>query len=546
MCGIWLYLGKDAAIDTDPAALALYARGPESTSVVRIPDVGIALFTRLAINGLRPEGMQPMQSDDLLWMCNGEIYNWKQLAASYGIEATSGSDCEIIGPLYKIFKAQGIPIENLFRTFDGVFACVIVDREDGKVFMARDPYGVRPLYIGSSSGIVIAASEIKALTPYGIPSIRAVAPGSMEVYGVKAQLRETVQYHTIPWIKSPETDYEKYRLAIKKGLREAVKKRMLSDRPVAALLSGGVDSSLVAALVAEQLRAAGPEAKPLNTFSIGFDGSSDLMYARKVAAWIGSKHHEIVATPEEFFRAIPEVIRAIESFDTTTVRASVGNYLVAKAVRELSDCKVVFNGDGSDEVFGSYLYFKNAPSDAAFEVETRRLLQEIHMFDVLRSDRSISSNGLEARTPFLDKQFVATAMAVPTEWRRPSATVAEKAVLRAAFADEALLPDDVLNRRKEAFSDGVSGAEKSWYELVQEHAEKRCPPDWRIQAGKFSEPRPATAEQFYYRNLYETFYPGVKPVNVPHFWLPKWCGDAKDPSARTLDVYKTAQPHQQP
>jgi len=532
MCGIWFYYGK-CQISPKAALKALRARGPEASASLTIPGVGMKAFTRLAINGLNEAGMQPMSSGSLHWMCNGEIYNWKELAQTYGIKTTSGSDCEIIGPLYKIFKEQGIPLKEFFRAFDGVFSCVIVD--DDTVIVARDPYGVRPLYVGTSDEGLFFASEMKAIIPYDCPIFRAFPPGSYEVYK-SGSLTISAEYHTIPFLKSPDPYREGHCLAVQNALVKAVQKRMLSDRPVAALVSGGVDSSLVAAIVAAELRRVG--APPLNTFSIGFEGSSDLECARKVASWIGSIHHEIVVTPEEFFAAIPTVIQAIESFDTTTVRASVGNYLVAKAIKDRTDCKVVFNGDGSDEVWGSYLYFYNAPSDAAFEAECDRLLTEIQHFDVLRSDRCISSHGLEPRTPFLDKEFVAVARGVPTAWRRPGPSQCEKSLLRDAFRDTRLLPDEILYRRKEAFSDGVSGKEKSWYEIAQEMASLVVPIEWEQDAKLFSSPYPTTAEQFYYRSLYKAMFPyGTLRVTVPHFWLPKWSGDAKDPSARSLSFY---------
>ena len=224
----------------------------------------------------------------------------------------------------------------------------------------------------------------------------------------------------------------------------------------------------------------------------------------------------MVLSPDEFFNAIPDVIYAIETYDTTTVRASVGNWLVARAVAK-SGCKVVFNGDGADEVWGSYLYFYGAPSNAAYEEEVTRLLQDIHYFDVLRSDRCVSSHGLEPRTPYLDKEFVATARSVPTEFCRPSETRCEKWLMRQAFDDGYMLPKKVLFRRKEAFSDGVSG-ERSWYEIAKEKA---------AEIG--------LSEKQYYRKLYEDRF-GPKCPNLPYFWMPKWC-DATDPSARTLKIY---------
>jgi asparagine synthase (glutamine-hydrolysing) len=311
---------------------------------------------------------------------------------------------------------------------------------------------------------------------------------------------------------------------------------MMMERPVAALLSGGVDSSLIASLVAKELRENGKE--PLKTFSIGMAGSSDLAHARKVADWIGSDHHEIVLKPQDFFSVIPTVINAIESYDTTTVRASVGNWLVAREVARRSDCKVVFNGDGSDEIFGSYLYFNNAPSDSAYEEEVTRLLHEIHHFDVLRSDRSISSHGLEPRTPFLDKQFVAVARSVCTEWLRPiRGEKPEKWLLRRAFDDGVTLPHEVLWRRKEAFSDGVSG-EKSWYEIVQEKVEEYVPDNFSERAAfAYTYLTPTTKEQYYYRYHFEALFGKfASQLAIPHFWMPRWT-TATDPSARTLDIY---------
>jgi asparagine synthase (glutamine-hydrolysing) len=238
------------------------------------------------------------------------------------------------------------------------------------------------------------------------------------------------------------------------------------------------------------------------------------------------------------FAAIPDVIRDIESYDITTVRASVGNWLVAREIRRRTECKVVFNGDGSDEVWGSYLYFYRAPNDYAFEAETGRLLAGIHRYDVLRSDRSISSHGLEARTPFLDKQFVGVAMSVPTELRRPVAGGrVEKDLLRRAFAGTDYLPADVLWRTKEAFSDGVSTSEKSWFQEIQERILERglVPSDWEQLANKYPSPVPITPESFYYRSLYESMY--KKTGDYWPYWMPQWSPETKDPSARTLAVY---------
>jgi asparagine synthase (glutamine-hydrolysing) len=328
--------------------------------------------------------------------------------------------------------------------------------------------------------------------------------------------------------------------AVRFALEDAVKKRLMTERPCAALLSGGIDSSLIAALVQKNLKALG--LPPLKTFSIGMPGSTDLFYAKMVAKHIGSDHTEVVLTADDFFAAIPLVIQDIESYDITTVRASVGNWLVARAIREQTDCKVVFNGDGSDEVFGSYLYFYKAPSEQAFEQEVDRVLKEIHYYDVLRSDRTISSHGLEPRTPFLDKQFVAVARSVSTLWRRPIKNKqVEKWILRKAFEGTELLPSEVLWRQKEAFSDGVSSKEKSWFEEIQERVEPCLPSDWKMKALDMTYLMPTTAEAYFYRTLYESFY-GTESIEmvIPAFWMPRWSPGVTDPSARKLAHYGTA------
>jgi asparagine synthase (glutamine-hydrolysing) len=348
-------------------------------------------------------------------------------------------------------------------------------------------------------------------------------------------------YHEVPWLKNPlfvpsiEGCQDLAEAALRAALTTAVKKRLMTERPVAALLSGGVDSSLIAALVQRELKEMGKPA--LETYSIGFEGSPDLHYARKVAEHIGSNHTEVVVTPDDFFAAIPDVVQAIESYDITTVRASVGNWMVAREIARLSEAKVVFNGDGADEVFGSYLYFYRAPTDEAFEAESGRLLQDIHLYDVLRSDRCISSHGLEPRTPFLDKQFVAVARSLPTVWRRPERATAtapgrcEKWILRSAFKPLDLLPHEVLWRQKEAFSDGVSRQQKSWYQEIQE----RVPAITDASAWTYLPPPSAEAQ--YYRTLFDRWYGLPCEKVIPYFWMPKWSGETKDPSARTLSLY---------
>jgi asparagine synthase (glutamine-hydrolysing) len=554
MCGIWGLITCETILPTwtdelRPYCETLKARGPETFTMRDIPTKGLLAFTRLAINGLTAAGDQPMTCDandgNLTWICNGEIYNYKELAARYNIPLEAGAgDCQIIGPLYRYFATKSSNLAPFFRALDGVFSLIIIDQSRKEVIVGRDPYGVRPLYYAEGEGTYYFSSEMKGIpyvdvvTNMTLDDVGPFPPGNYmrieHVEGEKEFLFDHMyEYHAVPHLKVPALADEMVAIrAIETALVAAVKKRMLMERPVAALLSGGIDSSLIAALVARELRMAGRP--PLETFSIGFEGSEDLAYARKVAAWIGSKHHEIVMTPDDFFAAISMVIHDIESYDTTTVRASVGNWLLGREIRRRSDAKVVFNGDGSDEVFGSYMYFYKAPTDEEFELESERLLKEIHMFDVLRSDRSISSHGLEPRTPFLDKEFVATARAVSTALRRPGPQRPEKWILRRAFEYKGLLPNDVLWRKKEAFSDGVSGPTKLWFQEIQERVYG--------SSGSFSGQRdPLDAEKEYYLKIFEGYYPDRQQVNVPHFWMPRFIDGVTDPSARTLAVYDEAE-----
>lgn len=566
MCGIWACLGYCSKDEVIQSTCKLLPRGPEQMKVLAIKDNLHLGFTRLAINGLHESGMQPFTymdgSSQITWVCNGEIYNWLDLASRHSLKKGI-SDCSILGELWT--KLDRNP-ETFFKALDGVFSIILYDGKNNNIIIGRDPYGVRPLFTGRNTITkqIFFASEMKALYN-AYEDISTFLPGHYAIYNLAGDsfVRSSYKaYHTVPWLKNPvwssgfdsgispdsvscarNKGLELACQALRESLKAAVRKRLMTERPCAALLSGGIDSSLICSLVQSELKALGKPA--LKTFSIGFPGSPDLLYARKVAEHIGSEHTEIISSPEEFFNAIPEVIKAIESYDITTVRASVGNWLICKEIAKRTDCKVVFNGDGSDEVFGSYLYFFRAPSDEEFEAESARLLEDIHLYDVLRSDRSISSHGLEARTPFLDKQFVAVARAIATEWRRPrkpdmsmersSGEVdegqVEKWILRKAFSGTNALPDEVLWRQKEAFSDGVSSQEKPWYKEIADRVISTSEPR------KYTHLPPQTPEAQYYRDIFTDIY-GEKCARVfKYLWMPKWSGETKDPSARTLSIY---------
>lgn len=547
MCGIWALLCATCSeADARARVEMLRARGPEGAALWSDQDLPFCLgFTRLAINGLNEEGMQPMAVNQRHWICNGELYNWRDLAAEHGLTMKSGSDCEVLGGLWTAVDKDPA---RFFRALDGVFSIVLVDKEAGVAVVGRDPFGVRPLFYGrTADGGWMFGSEMKALK--GVDAIQAFPPGCFTTVPLRSAATSSTattlsfqRYYEVPWLKNPSYSptadvhgLQQAQQALRESLTAAVRKRLMTERPVAALLSGGIDSSLIAALVQKELKELGKP--PLETFSIGFEGSPDLFFAQKVAEHIGSKHTSIVVTPDDFFAAIPEVIRAIESYDITTVRASVGNWMVSQYIARHSAAKVVFNGDGSDEVFGSYLYFYRAPTDEAFEAESGRLLQDIHLYDVLRSDRSISSHGLEARTPFLDRQFVAVARSIATNWRRPvRGQRPEKWILRIAFEPTDLLPAEVLWRQKEAFSDGVSGQQKSWYQEVQERVAATTLMPEEAQR-RWPHLTPRTAEAQYYRSLFDESYGPTCESVFSYFWMPKWSGETQDPSARTLSLY---------
>ena len=495
-------------------------------------------FTRLAINGLTANGNQPVESNDMAVICNGEIYNYKELAKRWSIDLPEGSsDCNVLPALLR-----NLDPTEVCRTLDGVFAFVAVDLKQQTITIARDPYGVRPLYIGRSEGFQVFSSEIKALTPI-CDRIEVFPPGSWYRFSLPQAGQTEVGmnvfgYHQIPWIKNPVLNDEALAcVTLRDSFESAVIKRLMSDRPIGALLSGGLDSSLVCAIAQKYLKTQG---KRLTTFSIGMPGSTDLIYAKQVATYIQSDHHEIILNESDFFNAIPEVIRAAETYDITSVRASVGNWLIGKYIKANTDIKVIFNGDGSDEIGGGYLYFHRAPSDEEFEAESGRLLKDIHSFDFLRSDRSMADHGLEARTPFLDKQFVNVWRSIPTIYRKPTASKPEKYILRQAFNETGLLPQTVLWRKKEAFSDGVSASEEPWHAKIDRYVRSKNPnmTEELIKANTdypFNSPK--TAEALTYRKIFEHLY-GVKSIHViPYMWMPRWSPETNDPSARTLSLY---------
>jgi asparagine synthase (glutamine-hydrolysing) len=517
-------------------------------------------FHRLAINGQTPESNQPFFIKNCRLICNGEIYNFRNLIKEFGLEEEykSQSDCEIIIHLYK-----KIGIRDMLRRLDGVFAFVLHDYETETTYVARDPVGVRSLFISGHdytySNAMIVSSELKGINECFRPNAKQFPPGCYAVYsktnfdtantpffnfysyyenvyitqnsaaGATGQVERIYNYPTV------EDTEENICKNIATLFEDAVVKRLMSERKVGALLSGGLDSSSVVAIMCRHM-----PAKDLNTYSIGLKGSTDLVWARKVADYLGTNHHEVCLTEEEFLGAIQETIQQIESYDTTSVRASVPNYLVSKYIAATTEDCVIYCGDMSDEIFGSYRGFMKAQTEEDFKRENERMVRDVCYFDLLRSDKSISGAGLEARVPFADKKFLQYVMGIPPRYKMFDDARIEKYIFRKAF--DGLLPDDILWRRKEAFSDGVSGHERSWFQIIRDYIDTKVTNEEYNKYKEFIEythvcNAPYDKESFYYRTIFEKFYPGCEKT-IPYFWRHPFC-EEKDPSARLLTCYKT-------
>lgn len=523
-------------------------RGPEYSTLNIINNNLLFGFHRLAINGLNDKSNQPIYYKGIYLICNGEIYNYKSIYKNLKITPNTDSDCESIIHLYLKYG-----IKYTLHNLDGVFSFILYDTNINNIFIARDPYGVRPLYYSIHPEFISFSSVLQQIS-----SLHSEEENSKIVKNFNAgtfwkiSLQKNGYYEDFKTFNYYNHIFSSENIVVFDNtnifspnfyfnniyyyLYEAVKKRVItSDRNIACLLSGGLDSSLICSFVSQFV----PSGQ-LKTFSIGMSGSEDLYYAKLVANHIHSDHHEIILDENDFFLAIPEVIKQISSYDTTTVRASVGNYLVSKYISENCDAKVIFNGDGSDEVTGGYLYFHNCPSNIEFDYECKRLLDDIQYFDVLRSDRTISCHGLEARTPFLDRTFVNYYLSIPSHVRNHNNyNKMEKYLLRESifYVNPDLLPKNILFRTKEAFSDGVSSKDKSWFEIIQTKLENRYDDNTFYKlCEKYNHNKPTTKEQLYYREIFENNYQNLGNI-IPYFWMPKY-SNAKDASARTLDIYK--------
>lgn len=521
MCCIMGYAGHDLPKETfTEYLLRTTSRGPDDQRVAET-EFGLLGFGRLAIMGLTPEGMQPFFRGADCVACNGELYGFRPVKAELEAEGytfESDSDCEIILPLYYKYGL------DMFRHLDAEFAMILYDSRKKLLIAARDPIGIRPLFYGySESGHIAFASEAKNL----VGLCKKIYPFPIGSYYCNGQFVRYCDIADTPAYSQDELP--EILTNIREKLVAGVDKRLDADTPVGFLLSGGLDSSLVCAIAAKKL------GKPIRTFAIGMsEDAIDLKYAKQVADYLHADHTEVIITPEDVIQALPEVVALLGTYDITTIRASIGMYLVCKAIHEQTDLRVLLTGEISDELFG-YKYTDFAPSPEAFQEESAKRIRELHMYDVLRADRCISVNSLEARVPFGDLDFVQYVMSIDPA-KKCNVYGKGKYLLRHAFEGD-WLPHDILMREKAAFSDAVG---HSMVDDLKAYAEQKyTDEEFETLRRKYDFAQPFTKESLLYRELFEQYYPGQAHMIVD-FWMPNksWDGcDVDDPSARVLANY---------
>ena len=514
------------------------SRGPDMSRIVETRSSYLC-FHRLAIMGLSESGMQPFELYGNYVVCNGEIYGFRPLKEELSRKYvfTSQSDCEVILPLYREYGL------DMFQKLGSEFALILYDAKKNTLIAARDPIGIRPLFYGYDQyGYIVFASEAKNLIGlcdkiYPFPPGHYYIGGKfvrfadLTTIGAKAPVSEETglpEYQTTPAYSADDLDEACAK--IREKLIKSVEDRLDADAPLGFLLSGGLDSSLVCAIAAKLL------GRKIRTFAIGMNTDAiDLKYARCAADYIGADHTEVFMTKEDVIRSLPEVIALLGTFDITTIRASMGMYLCCKAIHERTNVRVLMTGEISDELFG-YKYTDFAPSAQAFQDESKKRIDELYMYDVLRADRCISVNSLEARVPFGDVDFVRYVMSINPDLKMNTYDMG-KYMLRHAFENDHLLPDEILWRQKAAFSDAVG---HSMVDDLKEYAES-CYTDeeYEKKRRKYTYCMPFTKESLLYREIFEKYYPGQAEM-IKDYWMPnkEWEGcNVNDPSARVLSNY---------
>lgn len=548
MCGIFglVHYQEVDTIAWHQDFCQLAPRGPDHSSFQTFPNL-IVGFHRLSIINDAFQSNQPFILEDgvrtILFICNGEIYNYKELAETHFL--TVSNDCMVLPALYRKLAQTGK--EHEFASLvkyqvKGEYAFVLFEldhlKQVRKVVACRDEIGIRPLYVNDSKELLFT-SELKGALHYP-GTLTEFPPGIMRTYHLNEfglVRKEEVSCARLTLVRSlPDASESDHLAQIREAVLNSVRRRLSADKPLVFLLSGGVDSSLVAALGATML------GKTIRTFCCGMEEGTDLRYARLVADHIGSQHTEVFFTKEEALKSIPDVIRTVESWDTTTIRASVGQYIVSNYIGTTTDGKVVLVGEGPDEVCSSYLFNWYAPNGEELDGCAKELVQNIHYYDVKRADRCLARWGLEGRVPLLDPEFIRAYWTIPGEKRMPTYKGMEKWWLREAFAGTGLLPDAVLWRKKEAFSDGVSG-KTSWFSIIQEWVEDKVT-DEELEGASTIYPycTPVTKEAYYYRKVFCELFGEHRQTVIPGYWQPKWSASGvvkeyMDPSARVLGVY---------
>lgn len=530
MCGIWAYISEERK-DYYNYFTKISHRGPDASSYINIDDAAIG-FHRLAINENNLSAMQPYYDNNLILICNGEIYNYKELIANYCLNITSNADCLTILYLYKYYNFEDFK-EIIFNELKAEFAFIIIELSENKIskiVASRDLFGIRPLYYSFEDYNIIFSSELKGV-PMDFKDIKEFPCGSMCLYDYRQKTytfyENTDIYNTIqePYL-GINGEEDKYLENIKQTLITAVKRRLLVDEniEIGYYLSGGLDSSIICSIASKLVYP-----KRIRTFSIGFEGSTDLPYAKEVAEFINSDHTEIIIKEEDALKIIDDVIYTTCTYDITTIRASCGQYLISKYIKDNTNIKVIINGDGSDECLGGYMFNYYAKNEIEFDNACKDLTKEIHLYDCRRLDRCLARFGLEARVPFLDIDFVRNYWKIPATIRMPIYNNCEKYLLRKAFDDGTYLSKSCLYRTKEAFSDGISSKKNSWFSIIENYMK--------------NEPieNAPTKEASYYKRKFVSYFGSDRLKVIKHYWQPRFINENTliyiDPSARILQIY---------
>jgi asparagine synthase (glutamine-hydrolysing) len=544
MCGIFFYLGKFYTLsELMPHFMKSSHRGPDSSFLRSITGTDAFMgFHRLAIVDTSRDGDQPFENvkTETYAMCNGEIYNHKFIRQKLKSHVTSKSDCAVILPLYEQFG-----IQQMTKYLDGDFGFLILDTKAGLVHLGRDPTGVKPIfYCLTSRGELIVASEIKSIIGLcGGEKVTMLSSGTTLTYHIGTGIISTFRYWNPVFPLEESTNVKNYseehiKKTIRKKLISAVEKRLMTDRPLGLLISGGLDSSLIAGITKKLV---GDKISEICSFSIGMPGSPDVINAQIVADYLGTKHYTVNFTVEEGIGAVRKVIEQLETYDITTIRASTPQYLLSNYISENTDVKVILSGEGADELYAGYLYSHLAPSNDDLQRDSERLMRELEVFDVLRTDRTTAGNGLEVRVPFLDRGFIKYTSSIPSKFKNPNPSSGfgkriEKKLLRDSFCNilgEPIIPEKIMYRIKNAFSDACG---YDWIPKLKDHCEGLITDEeFSSRNEKYPHLPPPTKEAYFYRKTFDELYPNQEHL-LPHYWLPNWMDNNGEPSAKVLKL----------